>query len=139
MDLATKQQKLSIRRNCGYKEDVKCELVQWVKNDNSKTSLNELSFNEANQILIQQGDVAHKAEKWAFFDNSNAKHKAILSLLYQCNWIVTYKGKDVPDLDRFSQFLQTKSPVKKPLKKQSPAELEKVIKALNNITKGIWK
>jgi hypothetical protein len=139
MELATKQQKLAIRRNCGYNEEVKCELVQWVKNDNTKTSLNELSFDEANQILIQQGDEPHKAEKWAFFDNTNAKHKAILSLLYQCNWTTSYKGKDVPDLDRFSQFLQTKSPVKKPLKKQSPAELEKVIKALTNIAKGIWK
>lgn len=137
--VATKSQKLAIRRNCGFNEDIKCELVQWVKNSNNETSLNSLSFDEANKILLEQGDKAHKGEKWANFDKNNPKHRVILSLLYQANWTVTYKGRDVPDLDRFSEFLQTKAPVKKPLKKQDDKELEKTIYALTQITKGIWK
>lgn len=139
MTIATKDQKLAIRRNCGFNEEVKAELVQWVKKDNAKTSLNELSFDEANQILIQQGDKPHRGLKWANFDKNNPKHKVILSLLYQGEWLTNYKGKVVPDLDRLSEWLQTKAPVKKPLKKMDDKELEKIIKALTKIVKGIWK
>lgn len=137
---ATKDQKLAIRRNCGFNEDVKCELVQWVKNSNNETSLNSLSFDEANKILVHQGDKPHKGEKWANFDKTNPKHRAILSLLYQAEWVTTYKGKNVPDLDRFSAWLQSdKSPVRKPLMKQNPFELSKIIKALTEIVKKIWQ
>lgn len=140
MTIATKDQKLAIRRNCGFNEEVKCELVQWVKNSNSETSLNSLTFDEANKILIQQGDKAHKGAKWSNFDKTNPKHRAILSLLYQAQWTANYKGKEVPDLDRFSAFLQSeKAPVRKPLKSQTHLELSKTIKALEGIVKSIWK
>lgn len=139
MTTATKSQKLAIRRNCGFNENIKCELVQWVKNDNAQTSLNSLSFDEANKILIQQGDKPHKGEKWANFDKNNPKHRVILSLLYQANWTTYFKGREVPDLDRLSHWLQTKAPVKKALKKQDLKELEKTIYALTQIVKGIWK
>jgi len=78
-------------------------LVQWVKNDNTQTSLKSLSFDEANKILEAQGDKPHKGEKWANFDKANPKHRAILSLLYQAQWLTNYKGKEVPDLDKFSK------------------------------------
>lgn len=137
---ATKDQKLAIRRNCGFDEDTKCELVQWVKEDNNQTSLNSLTFEEANKILIYQGDKPHKGEKWAKFDKTNPKHKAILSLLYQAQWVTNYKGKEVPDLDRFSAWLQSdKAPVREPLHKQTNPELSKTIKALEGIVKSVWK
>ena len=140
MELATKDQKLAIRRNCGFNEDVKCELVQWVKNDNAQTSLNSLSFDEANKILVQQGDKPHKGEKWASFDKTNPKHRAILSMMYQAQWVTTYKGNEVPDLDRLSEWLQSeKAPVRKPIKKQNNVELSKTIKALEGIVKSVWK
>ena len=140
MTTITKDQILAIRRNCGYDEDVKCELVQWVKNDNAQTSLKSLTFDEANKILEAQGDKAHKGEKWAHFDKTNPKHRAILSLLYQAQWITYYKGKEVPDLDKFSTWLQSdKAPVRKALKKQTPQELSKTIKALEGIVKHVWK
>ena len=140
METATADQKLAIRRNCGFNEDVKCELVQWVKDDNAQTSLNSLTFEEANKILQQQGDKPHRGKKWANFDKENPKHKAILSLLYQAEWVTKYKGKEVPDLDRFSEWLQSeKAPVRKPLKNQNPLELSKTIKALEGIVKHIWK
>lgn len=138
--LATKDQKLAIRRNCGFNEDVKCELVQWVKNDNAQTSLNTLTFDEANKILVHQGDKPHKGEKWANFDKENPKHRAIVSLLYQAQWVTNFKGREVPDLDKFSTWLQSeKAPVRKPLKKQTPQELSKTIKALSGIVNSIWK
>src|SRR5690554_1461921 len=139
MTTATKDQKLAIRRNCGFNESVKCELVQWVKNDNAQTSLNSLTFDEANKILEAQGDKPHRGEKWANFNKTNPKHKVILSLLYQAQWTTNYNGREVPDLDRFSEWLQDKAPVKKPLMKQEPKELEKTIYALTQIVKGIWK
>ena len=139
MGLATKDQKFAIRRNCGYNDDVKCEWVQWVKKDVTQTSLNSLTFDEANQILIQQGDKPHKAEKWANFDKENSKHRAIISLAYQAQWTTETNGKTIPDLDRLSHWLQTKSPVKLPLQKQTPIELSKTIKALENVVKGIYK
>lgn len=140
MTTATKDQKLAIRRNCGFNEDVKCELVQWVKDNNNETSLNSLTFDEANKILVQQGDKPHKGEKWANFDKANPKHRAILSLLYQAQWVTNYKGKVVPDLDRFSAWLQSdKAPVREPLKKQTPQKLSKTIKALEGIVKHTWK
>lgn len=137
--LATKSQKLAIRRNCLWNEDVKCELVQWVKDDNNQTSLNSLTFEEANKILQAQGDKPHKAEKWAFFDKENPKHKIILSLMHQLRWTTYYRGNIVPDLDRLSEWLQSKAPVKKPLKKMADIELEKTITALTNITKQKWQ
>ena len=140
MTTATKDQKLAIRRNCGFNEEVKCELVQWVKDSNSETSLNSLTFDEANKILEAQGDKPHKGEKWAHFDKVNSKHRALLSLLYQAQWTTNYKGKEVPDLDRFSSWLQSeKAPVRKPLKQQTATELSKTIKALEGIVKTVWK
>jgi len=136
---ATKDQKLAIRRNCGFNEDVKCELVQWVKDDNNQTSLNSLTFDEANKILVHQGDKPHKGEKWGYFDPYNIKHKAILSCLHQAQWVTNYKGREVADLDRLSKWLQTRAPVKKPLKQQTPTELSKTIKALEGVVKSAWK
>lgn len=147
MTTATKDQKLAIRRNCGFNEDVKCELVQWVKNDNAQTSLNSLTFDEANKILEALGVRPLTPSKeggtggaWGAFDKDNPKHRVILSLLYQAQWTTNYKGREVPDLNRFSKWLQSdKAPSRKPLKKQDPKEVEKTIYALTQIVKGIWK
>lgn len=140
MTPATKDQKLAIRRNCGFNEEIKCEWVQWVKQDVGKTSLNDLTFEEANTILIQQGSSPHKGENWAWFDNENGKHKKVLSLLYEAEWVKHYKGRKLPDTERLSNFLKSdKSPVKKPLKEMNPFELEKIIKSLENIVKTRWE
>jgi len=140
MQVATKDQKLAIRRNSGFKEDIKSEWVQWVKQDVSKTSLNDLTFEEANTILVQQGDKPHKGENWAWFDKNNGKHKKVLSLLHEAGLTVQSKGQKVADTDWLSNFLKSaKSPVKKPLKEMANFELEKLIKSLENIVKSRWK
>ncbi len=137
---ATKDQKLQIRRNCNYQEDIKCEWVQWVTKDISKTSLNDLNFDQANKIIAQQTGTKYTPENWAFFDKNNKKHKVILSLLYQAKWVKNdIKRGEIPDLDRLSNFLKSKSaPVQKKLMEQSPVELEKTIKALNGIIKHTY-
>ncbi|MCP1997279.1 hypothetical protein [Flavobacterium sp. HSC-61S13] len=137
---ATKEQKLAIRRNSQFKEDIKEEWVQWATGDNSKTSLNDLSFEQANQILAQQGDKLYKGDNWGLFNNNDSKHKCILSLMYQLNWTIEIKGRNVPDTNRLSEFLKSiKSPVQKPLNKMNVFELSKIIKALEEMTKKTWK
>lgn len=140
---ATKEQKIAIRRNCNYNIAIKEEWVQWATDDSAKTSLNDLSFEQAHKIIAQQiGNPTPTILKadgagWAQFDKTNKKHRVILSLLYQLQWVKpSEKWGEVPDLVRLSHFLQSnKSPVKKKLKAMKPHELEKIIKALTGITK----
>lgn len=139
MTTITKDQIKDIMRDISYNVELKDELVQWVRNDN-ETSLKSLTFEQGNKILVTRNLKPHKGEKWANFDKTNPKHRAILSLLYQGQWVINYKGKEVPDLDRLSKWLQSeKAPVSKPLIKQNPLELSKTIKALEGVVKHIWK
>ncbi|NIJ45033.1 hypothetical protein FHR24_001472 [Wenyingzhuangia heitensis] len=139
--LATKEQKKLIRKNCEYKVAIKEEFVQWATEDNNKTSLNDLTFDQANKILSAQTGKTNTADNWAYFDYKNPKHKTILSLLRQANWTVPNERHGcVADLERFSNFLKDgKSPVKKPLKKMEDEELEKVIVALRGVVASKYK
>lgn len=139
---ATKEQKLAIRRNSQFNTDIKEEWVQWATGSNAKTSLNDLSFEQANKILLQQGDVAHigKVENWGGFDKTNSRHLYVLSLCHQLGWVKEIKGRNVADTVRLGTFLKSnKSPVCKPLLKMNAKELSKIIKALEEITRKIWK
>lgn len=139
MEAITKDQIKDIMRDIKYNVELKDELVQWVRGDN-ETSLNSLTFEQANKILVARKLKPHKGEKWANFDKQNSKHKAILSLLYQAKWVSNYQGKVLPDLDRLSTWLQSeKAPVRKPLNKQNSTELSKTITALEGIVKSTWK
>lgn len=138
---ATKDQKFQIRRNCQYNEDIKNEWVQWATGDTKKTSLNDLSFDQANKILIQQGSSPHLPDNWAIFDKDNPKHMVIISLMRQAQWVIPHeKYGEVADMKRLSDFLQTpKSPITKPLQQMEPEELERIIKALKGIVKSKYK
>ena len=133
-----------IMKNCQYQVDIKNEWVQWITADINRTSLKSITQAQAKKIIMaQEGStlVNQPAENWAVFDKNNPKHKVILSLLYQMQWVKpSEKWGEVPDLDRLSNFLQSeKSPVKKKLKDMEPLELEKLIKALNGIVKHRYK
>lgn len=86
-------------------------------------------------------------EKWATFSSSKPnpqKRKVLFSLLFQAKWTTTAAGregyKEVPDLDRLSQFLQSeKSPVKKKLIDMNIREMEKLIRAFKGIVSSTWK
>lgn len=137
---ATKKQKQIIAINAPTK-DIKEEFVQWATGDVKKTSTNELTFDQANKILIQLGQKPHKAEYWAYFDKNNPKHMLILSLMRQAQWTKQNgKNVEVADMDRLDDFLKSNlSPVKKALKEMEHEELEKIITALNGIIKSKYK
>ena len=140
----TKWQINRIMSNCSYQEEIKAEWVQGVTGDNNRISLRSLNQAQAKKIIMaQEGSklVNQPTENWAVFDKNNPKHKVILSLLYQVQWVKpSEKWGEVPDLDRLSNFLQSeKSPVKKKLKDMKPFEIEKLIKAFNGIIKSIYK
>lgn len=144
-----------IMQNCQYNIDMKNEWVQWATSDVARTSLKSLTQAQAVKIICQQtgtqpltppekrGTTTDNSpyEGWGAFDKTNPKHKVILSILYQAQWVKpSEKWGEVPDLDRLSNFLQSeKSPVKKKLKDMDSLELEKLIKALNGIVKHRYK
>ena len=143
-----------IMKNCRYQMDTKDEWVQWVTGDVNRTSLKSITQRQAIKIIMTQegssfvnsppseGNTSSRVvENWAVFDKNNPKHKVILSLLYQLQWVKpSDKWGEVPDLDKLSNFLQSeKSPVKKKLKDMEPLEIEKIIKALNGIIKHRYK
>lgn len=133
-----------IMQNCSYQVETKNEWVQWVTGDVNCTSLKSITQDQAVKIIsAQEGStpINQPAENWAVFDNKNTKHKIVLSLLYQMQWVTpSQKHGEVPDLDRLSKFLQSeKSPVKKKLKDMETHEVEKLIVALRGIVKSRFK
>ena len=132
---ATKIQKTTIRRNCAWKEDIKEEWVQWGTADNSKTSLNDLTFEEAERIInMQTGNDPDKA-KFQKFDFANNQHKYILSMLHTLGWTKDYNGKTVGDMVAFGHWLQTRSPIQLPLTEQGSKQLQKTIYAFEQVVK----
>lgn len=134
----TTYQKKRIMQNCSYQTDVKEEYVQWVTEDVNKRNLGCLTQAQALKILWQQEgqSVPQHQEEFSVFDSKNPKHRVILSYLYQAGWTTTARTKEVPDMVRFGNWLQTKAPVNKPLAKQDAIELEKTIKALRGVVKS---
>jgi hypothetical protein len=111
-------------------------LVSNITKDNSRTSLNDLSFTEANSIIVKYGGKAFTYDNWAFFDVKNPQHRKVLSVCLNIGWSKynTDKKRHFADIYKLSEWLKSKrSPVQKPLKKQSTTELTKVINALESI------
>lgn len=83
---------------------------------------------------------AYHQTSWARFDKGNTQHMLILSLCRQAHWIVpNEKYGHVVDLARLQGFLKSdKSPVKKPILKQTHEELSKTIHALEQIVKHTY-
>jgi len=130
---ATKEQKRLIAIKCQDKE-TKEVLVQEVTGDYTKVSTNELTFEEANQVLESLGVKPFKKEIFGF-DKNNAQHRRILSTLIQMGWSKPHdKYGEVADLDRFTNWLKSdKSPIKKALNAMSREELSKIIGALDKM------
>jgi len=129
-----------IMQNCHYQEQVKSEWVQWVTGDVKQTSLKSITQAQAKRIIrTQEGKPVPqpKAENWAFFDKTNPKHKLILSLCRQAQWVEpNEKYGEVVDLERLSNFLKSnRCPINKKLKEMNDLELEKIIKVLEGIVK----
>lgn len=135
-----------IMKNAQYKVDIKDEWVQWVTADVNRTSLRTITQAQAKKIIVAQEGLEplnqskQSSENWGLFDKYNSQHKRIQSNLRAAN-IVVKNGRhgEVADMKGwFNRFLKSdKSPVKKPLKKMTPQEVSKIIKALDGVV--IWK
>jgi len=113
--------------------DIKEEWVQWATEDVSKISTNDLTFDQANKILVQNNLPSHKLSFWAKFDKNNKQHMYILSLCIQYGWVAIKKGRRFANLDELNNWLHGKSPVKKALEDMEPDELTDVINALSSM------
>jgi len=133
-----------IMANCQYQVETKNEWVQWATADKTKTSLREITQEQAVKIIrAQEGSEALNPtqENWGKFDYKNPSHKVILSLMHQAQWTTKHPEKgEVADLNRLDGFLKSeKSPVQKPLLKMDDKEVQKLIVALNRIVKSKYK
>lgn len=116
------------------------EVIFSVTHDPERVSTKQLTFDEANEILKSLG--FHPFKQVKKFDSKNPKHRIIMNLCHELDWVFYDKGRQLADLDKLGEWLMTnkRSPVKKrTLCEMTPAELEKVIKALTNITKWTWE
>jgi len=98
-----------------------------------KTSVNDLSFDQANALIERLGGRQVTEDHWGLFDKNDRQHKQILSLLFQLGW-VTYHHiyGQVPDIRHLSNWLKSKrAPIHKPLMKMTTHELTKIISALD--------
>ena len=93
--------------------------------------------------LKPQAEQEQKVENWGSFTSTKPnpqKRKVLFSLLHQAQWVKEIEGREVPDLDRLSSFLQSeKSPVKKKLFEMDIRELEKIIRAFKGIVQSTYK
>lgn len=131
---ATKTQKKQIAILTRGDRDLKKEMVQAITGG-SKASTNDLSFEQANDLIKQLGAVPMAEENWAFFDKNSASHKYILSLCIQYGWSNPHPSQGrVANLQKLSQWLKSeKSPVRKKLMDMTAPELSRIITALENM------
>jgi hypothetical protein len=114
----------------------KATLVHQFTNNWEKRSVKDLTFVQANHLIMRFGGVPVKYEHWAYFDAKKAQHRYILSLLLQLGWsnYNESQNRHIADLYRFSEWLKSnKSPVQMPLKKMNKQEVSKIIVALSNM------
>jgi hypothetical protein len=116
-------------------EDAWRDLIATYTGSPDKTSVKQLSFDQANALIDRLGGRPVKDDNWAYFDKENKQHLHILSLLYQLGW-TTYSAQrgNVPDLHHLSNWLKSnRAPVRKKLKEMTPKELTKTIGALEQM------
>ena len=116
--------------------DIKEEWVQWATEDVTKISCKDLTFDQANKILVQNKCTPHKPLFYAKFDKENPRHKYLLSVVIEYGWFKrSGKYGRIADLDKLNEWMHSaKCPVKKPLMKMTADELSKVITALANMS-----
>lgn len=139
---ATKEQKRLIQINSPTR-DMKEEFVQWATGDNSKTSCNDLTFDQANAIMEKWLNLTpHKAKFLAKFDKTNPRHKFLLSLVINFGWwrSSAQYGK-VANLDKLNDWMRSAlCPVQDtPLMKMTDTELSKVIGAFESMVRKKFK
>lgn len=136
---ATKEQKKLIQVNKPTK-DIKEEWVQWATRDEKKTSCNDLSFDQANDII--EKIIRRPRHTWGDLNQDSKQHRYIFNLAKDAfgKRFNLEKKRFEPDYDRLSDWLKSaRCPVQKPVRLMSTAELSKVISALSGIIKNKYK
>lgn len=114
--------------------EAKAELIAMFTEDIKKTSTKDLTWLQANELIMRLGGTPIPANRaYMRFDAKNKQHRTILSLCHQNGWEVYSKGRYIADMHRLAEWLQHKSPVQKPLTAMASRELSKVIFAMENM------
>lgn len=121
--------------------EAKEEIIVEFTEDVNKTSVKDLTFSQANFLIMQLGGTPVQINRrYLQFDKSSPKHMNILSLCHQYGWTVKKGERFIADMSKLGAWLQTKkAPVKKPIIDMKPEELNKTITALTNMAGGNWK
>lgn len=122
-------------------KDLKASIVLEYTLDSSKASTKDLTFEQANALIVDLGGRTVFNE-WAGFNYKKDSHRYILSLLQHAGWVRYDKGlrRYVADMNRFGEFLQSKkAPVNKTLNKMEKDEVSKTIVALEGVLKSELK
>lgn len=114
--------------------EAKAELISQFTNDYGRTSTKQLTFFQANELIMSLGGTPIAPNR-AFmrFDAKKKQHLTVLSLCHQLGWEVYQKGRYIADMHRLAEWLQHKSPVQKPLTAMEKEELSKVIFAMEQM------
>lgn len=117
-------------------KDFKAQLVVNMTSNPMKSSTNDLSFHQANQIIMQLGGTPVR-NKWTLFDKNKTSHLNVLSLCMQMGWqfYSNEHQRYYANMAMLGNWLQTKSPVKKPLVDMESFEVSKIIYALQQMQK----
>jgi len=121
----------NIKSDKELKESIIIEYTQ----DFAKYSTKDLTFEQANTLIVDLGGKPVYNE-WTGFNYKKNSHRYILSLLQHAGWVRYDKHlrRHVADMPRFGRWLRgEKSPVKKPLHKQTKDEVSKTIVALEGV------
>ena len=117
------------------KED-RADLVLSYTKSLQKTSTKDLTFTQANHLIVSIGGTPSRQTKevsentkFGYFDIKNTQHRYLLSLCRQIGWIIFNKklGYMVADIERLGSWLKTTGYLKKPLKKYESKELPKLV------------
>lgn len=137
---ATKKQKQLIHLNA-QPEYIKEEFVQWATGSNDKRSCNDLTFDQANAILVQLNRKPQELDNWALFDKTNSRHRYVLSLCIQYGWSTQGDRGTIADLSQLNRWMHSNlCPVQKPLKEMEPKkELKAFIGALEGMVNKKFK
>ena len=131
---ASKQQKQRIAILTKGDKELKEAFVVQQTGDNSKKSTNDLTHNQANDIIQQLGGKPFVYDNWAFFDKHRNSHMKIISEAMNYGMIQPHpRYGEICDLGRLSEWLKNQAPVKKPIKDMTTNEISKTISALEKM------
>jgi hypothetical protein len=130
---SSKQKKLIAILTKNDKE-LKAAFVVQQTQDFTKSSTNDLTHKQANNIIQELGGKPLVYDNWAFFDKNITSQMKIISAAMDYGMTVPHpRYTEICDLGRLSEWLKNQGPVKKPIKKMTPKEISKTIVALESM------